>query len=108
MVIDFIDVKNSIGKWIEDNLDHRLILEEHDPLVTVLRKHGEPVLALSVEPTAENLAQFIYKQAERFGLSVCAVTVWETEKCAAEYRICDMGTPCQQGNWRDHISQKKV
>ena len=95
MVIDFIDMKNSIGKWIEENLDHRLILEERDPLVTVLRKHGEPVLTLPVEPTVENLAQFIYEQAERFGLSVCAVTVWETEKCAAEYRIRDVGAPCQ-------------
>jgi 6-pyruvoyltetrahydropterin/6-carboxytetrahydropterin synthase len=87
MVADFIDVKNSIGKWIENTLDHRTILEEHDPLADILREHGEPVLALPVEPTAENLAQLIYVQAEKFGLPVCAVFVWETEKCAAEYRI---------------------
>jgi len=87
MVVDFIDVKNSLGKWIEETLDHRLILEERDPLVDLLRGQGEAVLALPVEPTAENLAKLIYEQAEQFGLPVCTVTVWETEKCAAEYRM---------------------
>ena len=86
MVADFIDVKNSIGEWIEKKLDHRTILKESDPLAELLQEHGEPVLTLPVEPTAENLAKMIYEQAEKFGLPVCAVTFWETEKCAAKYR----------------------
>jgi len=86
MVADFIDVKNSIGEWIETTLDHRLILNASDPLVELLREHGEPVLTLPVEPTAENLAKLIYEKAEEFGLPVFSVSVWETEKCAAEYR----------------------
>ena len=86
MVTDFIDLKNTIGKWIETTLDHRLILQESDPLVDVLRKCGEIVLTLPVEPTAENLAKMIYEKAEDFGLPVCAVSVWETEKCGAEFR----------------------
>ena len=91
MVVDFIDVKNSIGKWIKETLDHRLILEECDPLTKILREHGESVLVLPAEPTAENLAKLIYEQAEQFGLPVCAVTFWETEKCAAEYRVKGLG-----------------
>ena len=86
MVTDFIDLKNTIGKWIETTLDHRLILQESDPLVDVLRNRGEIVLTLPVEPTAENLAKMIYEKAEDFGLPVCAVSVWETEKCGAEFR----------------------
>jgi len=86
MVADFIDIKNLIGEWIEHTLDHRLILEERDPLVAVLRDHGEPMLVLPVEPTSENLAKLIYDQAKHFGLPVCSVTVWETERCAAEYK----------------------
>jgi len=86
MVTDFIDVKNSLGNWIDATLDHRLLLEESDPLIAILREHGEQVLVLPVEPTAENLAKLIYDQAETFGLPVCSVSVWETEKCAAEYR----------------------
>ena len=86
MVADFIDVKNSIGEWIETTLDHRLILHEADPLADVLREHREPILTLPIEPTAENLAKLIYEKAEELGLPVCAVTFWETENCAAEYR----------------------
>jgi len=85
MVADFIDIKNTIGEWIETTLDHRTILEERDPLANVLREHGESVLMLPVEPTAENLAKLIYEQAEQFGLPVCSVSFWETKKCAAEY-----------------------
>jgi len=85
MVADFIDVKNSIGAWIEQTLDHRTILAEWDPLAKLLQEHGEPVLTLPTEPTAENLARLVYEQAEKFGLPVSAVTIWETEKCAAEF-----------------------
>ena len=86
MVADFIEVKNSIGKWIKMTLDHRTILEECDPLTNVLREQGEPVLALPVEPTAENLAKLIYEQAEAFGLPVYSVTFGETRQCTAKYR----------------------
>ena len=86
MVVDFMDVKNTIGEWIETTLDHRLILHEADPLGDVLREHGEAVLTLPVEPTTENLAKLIYEKAEEFGLPVYSVAVWETEKCGAEYR----------------------
>jgi 6-pyruvoyltetrahydropterin/6-carboxytetrahydropterin synthase len=86
MVADFIDLKNSIGAWIENTLDHHMILESHDPLAEVLQEYGEPVLVLPVEPTAENLAKLIYEQAETLGLPVYVVSFWETETCAAEYR----------------------
>jgi len=86
MVADFADLKSTIGEWIETTLDHRLILNEADPLVNLLREHGEVVLTLPVEPTAENLAKLIYEKTVEFGLPVCSVSVWETEKCAAEYR----------------------
>ena len=86
MVADFADIKNSIGEWIENTLDHRTILAEYDPLVQALREHGEPILALPFEPTAENIAKLIFEQAEKFGLPVCAVSFWETEQCTAEYR----------------------
>ena len=86
MVADFADIKNSLGEWIDKTLDHRTLLEERDPLTTILREQGEPVLALPVEPTAENLAKLIYDQAKQIGLPVSAVSFWETEKCCAEYR----------------------
>jgi len=86
MVVDFVDIKNTLAEWIETTLDHRLILKYSDPLVHVLREHGEAVLTLPEEPTAENLAKLIYEKAKDLGLPVSAVSFWETEKCAAEYR----------------------
>ena len=86
MVTDFVVLKDAIGKWIATTLDHRLILKEGDPLVDLLREHGETVLTLSDEPTAENLAKLIYEKAAEFGFPVHAVSLSETEKCAAEYR----------------------
>jgi 6-pyruvoyltetrahydropterin/6-carboxytetrahydropterin synthase len=91
MVTDFIDIKNTLGEWIETTLDHRLILQENDPLVDVLRDNvfrdrGEAILTLPDEPTAENLAKLIYEKAESFGLPVYVVSFGETEKCSAEYR----------------------
>jgi 6-pyruvoyltetrahydropterin/6-carboxytetrahydropterin synthase len=87
MVADFTDIKNSIGQWIENTLDHRTLLAEGDPLVHALREHDEPVLVLPFEPTAENIAKLIFEQAEKCGLPVSAVSFWETDQCTAEYRI---------------------
>ena len=94
MVADFSDIKNSIGKWIENTLDHRTLLAEHDPLIQVLQEHGELVLVLPFEPTAENIAKLIFEQTEKLGLPVCAVSFWETEQCTAEYRRQETG-----GRW---------
>jgi 6-pyruvoyltetrahydropterin/6-carboxytetrahydropterin synthase len=91
MVADFTDIKKTIGEWIENTLDHRTLLAEHDPLVHALREHGEPVFVLPVEPTAENIAKLIFEQAEKFGLPVYSVSFWETEQCAAEYRGKEKG-----------------
>ena len=87
MVTDFIDIKNLIGNWIDETLDHRTILKDDDPLADVLRQHGEPVFTLPVDPTSENLAKLIYDQSATLGLPIVAVTLWETEKCAATYTL---------------------
>ena len=43
MVLDFSDIKRVVSNWIDDNLDHRMILHRDDPAVTALVKLGEPV-----------------------------------------------------------------
>jgi len=32
MLVDFSDVKLQIGQWIDDNLDHRMLLHRDDPI----------------------------------------------------------------------------
>jgi 6-pyruvoyltetrahydropterin/6-carboxytetrahydropterin synthase len=85
MVADFNEIKNCIGRWIEEHLDHRMILQDGDPLIAVLRGQNEPVFVTPEKPTAENMAKLIYGQAEQLGLPVSKVKFWETEKCCADY-----------------------
>ena len=77
MLIDFSDVKRSLRAWIEDNLDHRMILRDDDPAIPMLREMGEPLLVIAGNPTAENIATLIFEQAVRFGFPVVEVSLWE-------------------------------
>src|SRR5882757_10104149 len=54
MVTDFSNIKAIVSEWIDDNLDHRMILSEEDPLLPVLQNAGEPVFVMNVNPTAES------------------------------------------------------
>ncbi len=85
MVMDFYEIRKKIGDWIDQNLDHRMILHSKDPLVPLLRKAGDPVVVIDENPTAEILAKWIYRAAREQKLPVTKVTLWETEHCAAEY-----------------------
>jgi 6-pyruvoyltetrahydropterin/6-carboxytetrahydropterin synthase len=86
MVVDFTEIKRVIGTWIDDALDHRMILHRDDPALPELRRLGEPVVVLDVNPTAENIARLIYDRAALHGLPVIEVTLWETENSFATYR----------------------
>lgn len=86
MVVDFGDVKRVVGQWIDEVLDHTMILHRDDPLIPELRKAGERFVELDVNPTAENLARLIFDHAAEAGLPVVEVTLWETENSFATYR----------------------
>ena len=86
MVIDFVDIKKKIGIWIDENLDHKLILHKDDPMIPSLKQMGEVYLTMDVNPTAENLAKRIYDHAIEQKLPIVEVTLWETENSYATYR----------------------
>ncbi len=85
MLIDFSDIKNQVQKWIDDNLDHNLILCREDPILPVLQSRGERVFVMDRNPTAENIARLIFERARTAGLPVSEVTLWETDRCHASY-----------------------
>lgn len=86
MVLDFYEIEKRIGAWIDQTLDHQMILAEKDPLVPVLKKAGEPLVLMKQIPTAEAIAQWIYEEAVHRGLPVAKVTLWETGHCFAVYQ----------------------
>lgn len=86
MVLDFSDIKQVVSKWIDDNLDHRMILNREDPVVPMLQDMNEPLHLIDTNPTAETIAQLIYDYTASQGFPVVEVLLWETPKCFATYR----------------------
>ncbi len=86
MVLDFSEIKRVVNRWIDDNLDHRMILQRMDPAVPVLQQLGEPLYLMDESPTAENIAKLIFDVAAASGFPVREVQLWETPHCCAAYR----------------------
>lgn len=86
MVLDFSDIKQVVSQWIDDNLDHRMILNRQDPVVPMLQEMNEPLHLIDTNPTAETIAQLIYDYTASQGFPVVEVLLWETPKCFATYR----------------------
>ena len=85
MVVDFSEVKRRIGRWIDDNLDHRMLLHRDDPVIPSLAKLGERYKVLDVNPTAENIAKLIFDFTAGQGFPIVEVRLWETPNCFATY-----------------------
>jgi 6-pyruvoyltetrahydropterin/6-carboxytetrahydropterin synthase len=85
MVVDFDEVKQAVKGWIDDNLDHRMLLSKEDPTLPLLREAGEPVVPFDGNPTAESIARKIFEHARESGLPVERVRLWETDTSWAEY-----------------------
>ena len=86
MVLDFGDIKTVISGWIDQHLDHRMILSRDDPAIAVLEGLGEPLYLLDANPTAENIAKLIYDRCVAEGFPVVEVRLLETPHCFATYR----------------------
>lgn len=87
MVLDFADIKRVVQKWIDDHLDHRMILRRDDPVVETLLQMGEPLMLVDQNPTAENIAKLIAEYGLEQGFPVVEVRLWETPRCSATYRV---------------------
>jgi 6-pyruvoyltetrahydropterin/6-carboxytetrahydropterin synthase len=86
MVMDFTDIKRVVNGWIDQNLDHRMLLQRDDPYVKILQQFGEPLYLLDTNPTAENIAKLINDYAVSQGFPVVETSLWETPNCFATVR----------------------
>lgn len=91
-VVDFGIVKAYLGQWLDQHLDHTIILHKDDVdviKVAAITNQKSPYI-LDVEPTAENLASHILHiansllQSHNPDLQVVRVRVWETPNCYAD------------------------
>lgn len=103
MVVDFSVLKEKVGWWIDEFLDHNTLLHKDDPLLQLGRTlvaskvwvdefahFGRRPYIMDENPTAENIAKLVFEKSTQIlkefqGLRVVGVTIWETENCRASY-----------------------
>lgn len=81
MVVDFGVVKKALKSWVDEALDHKMILSVADPLYHVLEAQGEPLFSTIVPPTAEVFAEMILRIAQNLAprdVKAHSVKFWET------------------------------
>jgi 6-pyruvoyltetrahydropterin/6-carboxytetrahydropterin synthase len=87
MLIDFDAVEHVARAYLDEALDHRMLLQKGDPVCAALVAIGEPFVTLEVPPTAENLARMIYEHLVHTGLPVAEVRLEEQRGSVASYGI---------------------
>jgi 6-pyruvoyltetrahydropterin/6-carboxytetrahydropterin synthase len=85
MVADFETIEKSVRAFLDESIDHRLLLHRADPAAAALRAAGEPFVALDFSPTAENIARMIFDHAKRAGFPVAEVQLVEQHGSVAAY-----------------------
>lgn len=86
MVEDFSDLKRVLRVWLDEEIDHTLLLCRADPLLPLLQEAGERVHVIDDNPTAEVIARMIFDYVSAQGFPVVEVVLWETDTSHASYR----------------------
>jgi 6-pyruvoyltetrahydropterin/6-carboxytetrahydropterin synthase len=88
-VVDFVELKNKVGGWIDENWDHAFLVNGQDQ---ELRRALDSLTDKKVfvfedgNPSAENMARYFYNMvSEWYGKLVSKVRVWESPSDYAEY-----------------------
>ena len=99
-VIDFGEIKRIFGGWIDENLDHTIILNSSDTKLIELcnQINKKPVFVVPFEPSAEYLVAFLLKQANEVlkpvGVKVVHMRLYETPNGWAE-----------ASNWKGELTE---
>jgi 6-pyruvoyltetrahydropterin/6-carboxytetrahydropterin synthase len=90
-VLDFGEIKERLGAWIDGHLDHTTAYQRGDVVMEAFAAINaaaglRPFVALERPPTAEVLAEYIGTAAQKLlAAEVVRVVVWETPNCWATW-----------------------
>lgn len=84
MVMDFVELKNKAGRWLNDNLDHTVILSKKDPLAKILKEQNQKMFLTDENPTAEIIAKTIKDELNKMGIKAKEIRFWETQSSMAK------------------------
>ncbi len=97
MLIDFGDIKRIVEERLVKKWDHAALFRYDDPLVRAVRaaqpESPDRVVTLPDNPTAEVMARTAFQEiatALPEGITLAAVTVWETPNCSASIGVSDL------------------
>jgi len=83
MIIDFGDIKSTVGDYLKNTLDHRTFLQEGDSLIESLSE--EDTIIIKGPPTAENISRMILAHSTSiFPGQKMSVKLWETSDSYAQ------------------------
>lgn len=81
-VIDFGRIKEVVGGWLDEHLDHGFVAQDGDPIIDFLERDGSKLYVVPFSPTAENICAHVRENAQRLlrplGIEVLSVVCWET------------------------------
>jgi 6-pyruvoyltetrahydropterin/6-carboxytetrahydropterin synthase len=91
-VIDFSVVKSTLCQWLEENWDHRCLINDKDPWLSPLLEIDPTIVPVPFNPTAENIAQHVVdviapRLFQGKGVRLISCRVDETSKCSATYAV---------------------
>ena len=78
MVMDFGKAKKILKTWIDENLDHAYICHKKDDVGGYLKYKGFRVYKMDDNPTAENLARFLFGLSYKLNIPAVKVGVVES------------------------------
>jgi len=88
-VVDFVELRDKIGGWIDENWDHAFLANEQDEeLIDALNLLKEKKIFIfhNQNPTAEVMAKYLYDYGYKlYGDLVSKVRIWESPNQYAEY-----------------------
>lgn len=93
-VMDMGTIGSAMKTWVNDNLDHVMMLQQDDTeVIRFCETQGFKTFVVEENPTAEVMSHLLWDVADSFvqtltggfGITVTKVTVWETGSSYAEY-----------------------
>ncbi|MDX2083346.1 MAG: 6-carboxytetrahydropterin synthase [Rickettsiales bacterium] len=92
-VIDFGIIREVLGKWIDDNLDHNTILSIKDKKLgeNISNLTGQKIYYMDETPTAENIANHIFRDIcpklfAKKNVKCVAIKLYETPNCYSDVK----------------------
>lgn len=90
-VIDFGQIKEKLGSWIDTQWDHNTLLYEQDRELgqQIAAVTGQKIYYLPTNPTAENLAQYLFETIcptlfKDSNVTCTFIRIHETPNCYAD------------------------